>query len=60
MTQIGRSEARQMLMVVRRLCGQPATGQSEFVDQCIDRIKAPIAPPPARKAKEWGALGLSL
>ena len=50
MTQIGRSEARQMLMVVRKLCGHPATGPSEVFDQSIDRIKRPISPPPARKA----------
>ena len=60
MTQMGRSEARQMLTVVVRLCGHPATGPSEGVDQFIDRIRSPVALPPVRKAKEWGALGLSL
>ena len=51
MTQMGRSEARQMLNVVRRLCGHPATGPSEVFDQSIARIKLPIAPPPVRKAR---------
>ena len=40
-----------MLMVVRRLCGQPATGPSEVVDQSIDRIKRPISPPPFQKGR---------
>ena len=52
MTQMGRSEARQMLTVVRRLCGQPATSPSEVFDQSIVRIKLPISPPPDRKASE--------
>jgi len=39
-----------MLTVVRRLCGQPATGPSEVFDQSIARIKLPISPPPAKKA----------
>ena len=61
MTQMGRSEARQMLTVVRRLCGHSATGPSEVSDQSIDRIKLPISPPPVRKARESGSeAGVSL
>ena len=51
MTQMGRSDARQMLMVVRKLWGHDSTGPSGVLDQFIDRIKRPISPPPARKAK---------
>ena len=51
MTQMGRSEARQMLMVVRRLCGHSATGPSELSDQSIDLISLPISPPPIRKER---------
>ncbi len=61
MTQIGRSEAKQMLTVVRRLCGHPSTGPSGVADQSIDRIKLPISPPPNRKARGFGsAASLSL
>ena len=57
MTQMGRSEARQMLTVVRRLCGHPATGPSEVFDQSIARIKLPISPPPDRNASGFESEG---
>ena len=57
MTQMGKSEARQMLTVVRKLCGHPVTGPSAVFDQSIARIKLPISPPPARneRGSESGA-----
>ena len=57
MTQMGRSDARQMLTVVRRLWGHDSTGPSGVCDQSIDLIRRPISPPPARKAKGSGRTG---
>src|SRR5215472_996760 len=40
-----------MLTAVLRLCGQPATGPTGVVDQSKARVRSPISPPPARKAR---------
>src|SRR6187431_2990424 len=47
-TRIGNREFKQVLTVVRSDCGQSETGPSAVCDQSIDRINAPISPPPAR------------
>src|SRR5690349_12411970 len=44
----GNRELRQILIAVRRLCGQAATWPSGVSAQLRSRIKAPISPPPAR------------
>ncbi len=43
--QIGKSEARQMLIVVRKLCGQDSLAPRGVRDQSIERINWPISPP---------------
>jgi len=50
MMQMGRSEARQMLTVVRRLCGQESMGPRVVCDQSIDRTSLPISPPPTTQS----------
>ena len=45
---MGKRELRQVLTVVRRLCGQRLTGPSGVFDQSVALISAPISPPPAR------------
>lgn len=43
---IGKVEDRHRLTEVRRLCGQLTGGPSGVFDQSIERISAPISPPP--------------
>jgi hypothetical protein len=43
---MGKPVSSRMLSAVRRLCGQAATGPTAVVDQSIERMSAPISPPP--------------
>src|SRR3954471_15874747 len=44
----GNPVSSRMLSAVRRLCGHPSTAPTAVRDQSIDRMRAPISPPPAR------------
>src|SRR5512146_2090604 len=57
-TRIGNREWRHVLTVVRRLCGHPETGPNGVDAQSIDRISAPISPPPARTECRSGLTGV--
>jgi hypothetical protein len=43
---MGKPVSSRMLSAVRRLCGHPSTGPTAVRDQSIDRMSAPISPPP--------------
>src|SRR5689334_136320 len=49
-----------MLIAVRRLCGQSDTGPTAVAAQLVERINAPISPPPDkqssgdRRVATWG------
>src|SRR6185436_8753559 len=44
---MGKPVSRRMLSAVRRLCGQLAAAPTAVLDQSIERMSAPMAPPPA-------------
>src|SRR4051794_17889384 len=46
---MGKRDARQMLVAVRRPCGQSAGGPMEVRDQSTSAIRAPISPPEANR-----------
>src|SRR5438874_5825908 len=52
---IGKCDARQILTAVRRLCGQFSTGPRRVFDQSIERISAPMSPPPTNTPSAVGA-----
>ena len=41
---MGKSDPRQMLSAVRRLCGQPSMGPRDGASQSIVRMSAPVSP----------------
>ena len=43
---MGLREFKQVLTLVRKLCGQLSTAPSGVFDQSIERMRAPISPPP--------------
>src|SRR3954454_15914895 len=45
---MGNPVSSRMLSAVRRLFGHPSTAPTAVCDQSIDRMRAPISPPPAR------------
>src|SRR5579883_3397991 len=47
---MGKRECKQMLMAVRRLCGQRSEGPSGVSVQLSERISAPISPPRANNS----------
>src|SRR5437762_13574786 len=56
---IGKCDARQILTAVCRLCGQFSTGPRRVFDQSIERISAPMSPPPANTTSAIGAFTCS-
>src|SRR3954464_15880476 len=57
---MGKREFRQVLTMVRRLCGQPSTGPSGVRDQSKLRMSTPVSPPPARGPALDSACGTSM
>src|SRR4051812_49263373 len=55
---IGKPVSSRMLSAVRRLCGQLATAPTAVADQSIERMSAPISPPPASGSVLGTGLGL--
>src|SRR4051794_40538953 len=56
--QAGNFEPRTMLAAVLRLWGQPSGAPREVADQSYARMRAPMAPPPARNGAS-DVVGLS-
>src|SRR5580658_941731 len=46
---MGNREVRQMPSAVRKLCGHSEEGPSRVVRQSMERVSAPVSPPPAMK-----------
>ena len=52
---MGNREFRQMLIVVRRLCGHALMGPSGVARQSIERTRSPMSPAPARNVSSAGS-----
>src|SRR5689334_13026305 len=52
---MGKPVSRRMLSAVLRLCGHPSTGPTAVSPQSMDRMRAPIAPPPSSALRDRAA-----